>query len=349
MLRQMPPLPDRVDPGCRGHRPDIGRSRRRKEPAAVGKPLQYDVAGLAVRTRRNDAFPRPECLEALPGGLPRAGTRGCRAQGGMTSSVASEFSELTVERWTNGELTQKTDQVAEEMPVALVFHGVPHVVMLATPANLEDFAIGFTLSEGLVERPDEIRSVEVTQGEDAYDVRITVAWERFSALLQRRRNLTGRTGCGLCGAETAEDAIREVTRVGAGPTVSTASLHEAIEQLATMQPINARTGSVHAAAWVIPGRGVQLVREDVGRHNALDKAIGAIMRSGADRSEGYMLVTSRASFEMVQKTAAVGVSFLAAFSAPTAFAVRMAARTGLTLVAFARRDRHVVYANSERL
>jgi len=258
-------------------------------------------------------------------------------------------SEVSVDRWTRGELIHAADEVAEEKPIALVYHGVPHVVMLATPADLEDFAVGFTISEGLVERPDEIRSVEVTYGAEAADVQITVAWERFSALLQRRRNLTGRTGCGLCGAETAKDAIRELARVGPGPTVSTEALHEAIEQLATMQPINARTGSVHAAAWVIPGKGVQLVREDVGRHNALDKAIGALVRSGADRSEGYMLITSRASFEMVQRSATVGISFLAAFSAPTAFAVRLAQKTGLTLVAFARRDRHVVYANPERL
>jgi FdhD protein len=266
-----------------------------------------------------------------------------------TEPALEVSSEVNVDRWSRGELTHVADQVAEEMPIALVYHGVPHVVMLATPADLEDFAVGFTLSEGLVERPDEIRSVEVTYGAEAADVKITVAWERFSSLLQRRRNLTGRTGCGLCGAETAEDAIRELSRVGPGPTVSTAGLHEAIEQLSTMQPINARTGSVHAAAWVIPGKGVQFVREDVGRHNALDKAIGALVRSGADRSEGYMLITSRASFEMVQKSATVGISFLAAFSAPTAFAVRLAQKTGLTLIAFARRDRHVVYANPERL
>jgi len=258
-------------------------------------------------------------------------------------------SEVNVDRWSRGEVTHAADQVAEERPVALVYHGVPHVVMLATPADLEDFAVGFTLSEGLVERPDEIRSVEVTQGPEAADVKITVAWERFSGLLQRRRNLTGRTGCGLCGAETAEDAIRDIPRVGPGPEVSVAGLHEAIEQLSALQPINARTGSVHAAAWVIPGKGVQLVREDVGRHNALDKAIGALVRSGAERSEGYMLITSRASFEMVQKSATVGISLLAAFSAPTAFAVRLAHKTGLTLVAFARRDRHVVYAHPERL
>jgi FdhD protein len=273
----------------------------------------------------------------------------------VTIEISSEpappavSSEVSVERWAQGELTHKTDQVAEEMPIALVYHGVPHVVMLATPANLEDFAVGFTISEGLVERPDEIRSVEVVPGAEVADVKITVAWERFSALLQRRRNLTGRTGCGLCGAETAEDAIREIPPVGPGPTVSTEGLHEAIEQLGSMQPINARTGSVHAAAWVIPGKGIQLVREDVGRHNALDKAIGALVRSGADFSSGYMLITSRASFEMVQKSATVGISFLAALSAPTAFAVRLAQKTGVTLVAFARRDRHVVYAHPGRL
>jgi len=266
-----------------------------------------------------------------------------------TEPALEVSSEVNVDRWSQGAVTHVADQVAEEMPIALVYHGVPHVVMLATPADLEDFAVGFTLSEGLVERPDEIRSVEVTYGAEAADVRITVAWERFSGLLQRRRNLTGRTGCGLCGAETAEEAIRELGRVGPGPTVTTASLHDAIEQLSTMQPINARTGSVHGAAWVVPGKGVQFVREDVGRHNALDKAIGALVRSGADRTEGYMLITSRASFEMVQKSATVGISFLAAFSAPTAFAVRLAHKTGLTLVAFARRDRHVVYAHPERL
>jgi FdhD protein len=267
----------------------------------------------------------------------------------ITDEPKPVSSEVSVDRWSQGATTHTTDQVAEEYPIALVYHNVPHVGMLATPADLEDFAVGFTLSEGLVGRPDEIREVEVTVGAEAVDVKVTVVWERFTELLHRRRNLTGRTGCGLCGAETAEDAIRELGQVGPGTPTTSQDLHAAIEQLGTMQPINARTGSVHAAAWVIPGKGIQFVREDVGRHNALDKAIGALVRQKMDLAAGYMLVTSRASYEMVQKCATVGISFLAAFSAPTAFAVRLAQKSGLTLVAFARRDRHVVYANPHRL
>jgi FdhD protein len=180
-------------------------------------------------------------------------------------------------------------------------------------------------------------------------VKISVAWERFTQLLQRRRNLAGRTGCGLCGAETAEDAIRECPPVPPGVTITAAELHAAIAQLSARQPINSRTGSVHAAAWVVPGKGIQVVREDVGRHNALDKTIGALARAQADFAAGYMLITSRASYEMVQKCATVGIALLVALSAPTAFAVRLAERSGLTLVAFARANQHVVYAHPHRL
>ena len=268
------------------------------------------------------------------------------AQGQTAAAVSAE---VAVERWTRGALARATDQVAEEMPVALVYHDVPHVVMLATPADLEDYAVGFTLSEGLVAHTDEIRGVEVIPGEASVDVKISVAWERFTQLLQRRRNLTGRTGCGLCGAETAEDAIRECAPVPAGISITAEELHEAMTQLAGRQPINARTGSVHAAAWVVPGEGIQVVREDVGRHNALDKTIGALARAHADFAAGYMLITSRASYEMVQKCATVGIALLVALSAPTAFAVRLAERSGVTLVAFARADQHVVYAHPQRL
>jgi FdhD protein len=257
--------------------------------------------------------------------------------------------EVTVDRWSRGEAHHTTDHVAEEVPVSLMYHGVPHVVMLATPRDLEDYAYGFTLSEELVADASEIRGVEVARGEESVEVRVSIAWERFPELLRRRRNLTGRTGCGLCGAETVEQAVRVARPAGDGPSVTIAGLHEAIEQLQGLQPLNAQTGSVHAAAWVLPDKGIQLVREDVGRHNALDKAIGALVRAGADFNAGYMLVTSRASFEMVQKAATVGVSFLAAISAPTSFAIRHAERSGLTLVGFARRDQHVVYAHPRRL
>jgi formate dehydrogenase accessory protein FdhD len=264
-------------------------------------------------------------------------------------SAPAVSAEVAVQRWTRGAVARTTDQVAEEMPVALVYHDVPHVVMLATPADLEDYAVGFTLSEGLVAHADEIRGVEVIPGEASVDVKISVAWERFTQLLRRRRNLTGRTGCGLCGAETAEDAIRECSPVAAGVSITSAELHEAMAQLSGRQPINARTGSVHAAAWVVPGKGIQVVREDVGRHNALDKTIGALARAKAEFAAGYMLITSRASYEMVQKCATVGVPLLVALSAPTAFAVRLAQRAGLTLVAFARADQHVVYAHPHRI
>jgi FdhD protein len=268
---------------------------------------------------------------------------------GVSGAPRRECVQLGVERWRRGVITQERDLVAEEVPVALVYHGVPHVVMLATPADLEDCAVGFTLSEGLVAHPHEIRGVEVSWGEESAEVRITVAWERFSALLERRRNLTGRSGCGLCGQETVEQAIREIKPVGPGVRLSTAELHAAIVQLGQMQPLNARTGSVHAAAWVVPGQGIQVVREDVGRHNALDKTLGALVRSGRDPAGGALLLTSRASFEMVQKSAAAGVALVAALSAPTAFAVRLAERAGLTLVAFAREHQHVVYAHPWRL
>ena len=257
--------------------------------------------------------------------------------------------EVTVDRWLRGASTHTTDRVAEEAPVALLYNGEPHVVMLATPRDLADLARGFSLSEELVDRPEEIRGIEVHTGAESAEVRIAIAWERFPELLRRRRNLTGRTGCGLCGTETLEQAVREQRRVGEGPRVSSGELHAAITALAAHQPLNASTGSVHAAAWVVPGAGIALVREDVGRHNALDKTLGALVAAGTDLTAGFMLVTSRASYEMVQKSAAMGVTFLAALSAPTSFAIRHAQRCGMTLVAFARAEQHVVYAHGQRL
>jgi FdhD protein len=257
--------------------------------------------------------------------------------------------EVTVARWQSGHVESATDTVADERPVAFKYQGVPHVVMLATPADLEDLAIGFTLSEALVAAPDEIRSVEVHELEDSYEAELNIAPERFSAMLQRHRNMTSRTGCGLCGAETLADAIRDPHVRARGPEITTAGMHAALATLTAGQPINALTGSVHAAAWVLPGEGVVLVREDVGRHNALDKLIGALVRRHEDLGRGYLIVTSRASYEIVQKAATVGIAAVVAVSAPTAFAIRSAETFGVTLVGFARPERHVVYAHPWRV
>jgi FdhD protein len=266
-----------------------------------------------------------------------------------TPSTPSTSREVSVRRWRDGKSERVGDVVAEEAPVALTYHGVPHVVMLATPADLEDLGVGFTLSEAIVEKPEEIRSVELLTEDGALEVRLSIAAERFSEVLKRQRNLTGRTGCGVCGAETIEEAIRRPAPVGTGPKVSIAELHRVLAQLRERQPLNLVTGSVHAAAWVRPGKGIELVREDVGRHNALDKVIGALVRAKIDPSAGYLVVTSRASYEMVQKAATVGVAFLAAVSAPTGLAIRLAEECGLTLVGFAREHQHVVYAHEHRV
>jgi FdhD protein len=259
------------------------------------------------------------------------------------------YSEVQVQRWIDGTSEQTLDRVAEEQPVALTYQRTPHVVMLTTPADLEDLGVGFTLSEAVVRRADEIKSVELIHEGGSLEVRIGIAGERFAELLHRQRNLTGRTGCGLCGAETIEQAIRHPAPVGAGPSITLPELHQALTELHARQPLNAQTGSVHAAAWALPGKGIQLVREDVGRHNALDKVIGALIRAGTDCAAGYLVITSRASYEMVQKAATVGVALLAAVSAPTALAIRLAVETRLTLVGFARAHRHVVYAHPQRL
>lgn len=264
-------------------------------------------------------------------------------------SAPDTFATVSVRRWRDGKTETALDEVAEEAAVAFSYNGVAHVVMLATPADLEDLATGFTLSEAVVERADEIRSVEVVSNADALEVRLAIAAGRFSELLTRRRNLAARSGCGLCGSETVEQAIRQPKSISGGVRISLGEFHTALASLRSRQPLNARTGSVHAAAWVVPGKGIQLVREDVGRHNALDKVIGALVRAGADFGAGYMIVTSRASYEMVQKSAIVGVSLLAAVSAPTAMAIRLAEQSGLTLVGFARERQHVVYSHAERL
>lgn len=247
---------------------------------------------------------------------------------------------LTVETRESVEET-----LAEETPVALLFNGVPHVVMMCTPVDLEDFAFGFALSEGIVESSDELRVVELLQREQGLALHLAIPGPRFEALEGRRRNLVGRSGCGLCGAEALESAVRPVRHVESGTPLTRERLAIAFAQLAERQPLNRQCGALHAAAALVD-TGLQ-VREDVGRHNALDKVIGALARSG-QRADA-LLVTSRASYELVHKCAQAGVAILAAVSAPTAFAVQLAEEAGLTLIGFARDARMTVYAHPQRV
>lgn len=257
--------------------------------------------------------------------------------------------ELPVRRWREGRWEEASDAVADEVPVALTFNSIPHVVMLATPADLADLGRGFSFTEALVDSPDELRAVDVKSTEQGMEVALSVPQQRLALLLDRRRNLTGRTGCGVCGAETIEEAIRVPSPVKPGGAIAREQLAMTLASLRSRQALNSRTGSLHAAAWVGWEGDIRLVREDVGRHNALDKVIGALLESGASREEGLLVITSRASYEMVQKAATAGVRMLVAVSAPTALAIRLAQRTGLTLVGFARELQQVVYSHPERL
>lgn len=254
-----------------------------------------------------------------------------------------------VERQRGGERQGVEDAVIEEAPVALFYNNQPHVVMLASPVDLEDFALGFSLTEGIIQTQDELDFVEEYHREEGIELWLRIPPERFSALANKERNLTGRTGCGLCGAATISQAVRHPAPVAQGVAVSVAELRRALRELEDKQTLNNLTGAVHGAAWAVPGEGVKLVREDVGRHNALDKLIGALVKAGARLDQGFVIVTSRASFEMVQKCAAVGIGFMAAISAPTGLAIRLAEETGLTLLGFARGERHTVYTHPQRL
>jgi len=260
------------------------------------------------------------------------------------------YQQITVDRWRDGRHDQRQDYIAEEVPISLIYNGVPHVVMLATPTNLEEFALGFSITEGIIKSPQELLSARVYNRSNGIEVQVKIPDQRFQCMSDKGRNLTGRTGCGLCGASTLKQAIRQPNPVSNGDlTLSATELRSALTDIKQHQKLNQLTGAVHAAAWAVPGQGILDIREDIGRHNALDKLIGFLLRTGKDLSAGFIIVTSRASYEMVQKTAWVGISLLAAISAPTGLAIRLADEAGLTLIGFARDDQHVIYTHPQRL
>lgn len=249
----------------------------------------------------------------------------------------------------DGNVLDRLDHLVEEVPVALVYNGISHAVMMASPADLEDFARGFSLSEGIIENAAEIRDVEAVPHEKGIELRIDLAPERFHQLKERRRTLAGRTGCGLCGLDSLEQVARDLPILADGGSVTLAAIERGLNALSPAQVHNAKARALHAAAFCGEDGKLLLVREDVGRHNALDKLIGAIGRAGIDPVAGFAVITSRCSVEMAQKAIIAGIPILVAVSAPTLMARRLAETNNLTLAALARQDSLLAISHPERI
>jgi FdhD protein len=249
-----------------------------------------------------------------------------------------------------GGRTQVETSLAAEVPIAFEYNGIAHAVMLATPADLDDFALGFTFSEGLIDARAGFYGMEVLASEQGLTLAIEIAAAAFARLKERRRTLAGRTGCGICGTENLEQVLRPLPDLSAQRfTIAPSALARAHAALVEVQPLQQATGAAHGAVWCTADGAIVCAREDVGRHNALDKLIGALLRDGADPTRGFALITSRASVEMVQKSATAGIAVLAAVSAPTALAVRVAESCGQTLIGFARGSSFSVYTDAARI
>lgn len=247
-------------------------------------------------------------------------------------------------RFSAGALAATTAEVAVEAPVNIVYGNQPYAVMMATPSDLEDFVTGFSLTEGIIRDAGEIRTIVAVPQRDGIVVTVELAPGRFREHLARRRNLSGRTSCGLCGVETLAELPMASPGGPARDAISASAIGAALAALDRHQPLNRLTRSVHAAAWCDEAGTILAAREDVGRHNALDKLIGARLRAGHDARRGFILVTSRASFEMVEKAAISGAGTLVSISAPTSLAIERATRLGLTLVCVARDDAAMLFA-----
>ncbi len=264
--------------------------------------------------------------------------------GFRTTTVAQEI----IRR--NGVVRAGSRSVPEEVPIALSYGGSTHAVMMGTPADLEDFAIGFSLTEGIITYMAEIEEITVLEEGQGLDVQVRLAETKEDALRARRRHMAGPVGCGLCGIESIEQAMRVVPDVADVRLLLTPEdITAAMTALNGAQPLHAETHAVHGAGFFIPGEGLIAVREDVGRHNALDKLAGAVIRAGRKGKEGIVVVTSRISVEMVQKTAILGSCTLVAISAPTALAIRTAEEAGMTLVALTRGEDFEIFAGPERI
>ena len=251
--------------------------------------------------------------------------------------------------WRSGLIEDGIRFVPEEVPVAITCNGGSQAVMMATPQDLEDFAVGFSLNEGLVERIADIESLEIVHLDAGIELRMWLAERAASRLIARRRMMAGPTGCGLCGIDSIGGAVRPAPTVASESRFGAAQIMAAMAGLSALQKINIQTRAVHAAAFWSPQNGIEFLREDVGRHNALDKLGGALARAQRPTHTGIVLLTSRVSVEMVQKAASIGAPLLVSVSAPTALAVRTAEQANITLVAVARQDGFEVFTNGHRI
>lgn len=249
----------------------------------------------------------------------------------------------------DGMAADGTRAVPEETPVALTFNGTTHAVMMATPADIRAFALGFALTEGIVADPADILSIEEIVVEDGIEARLWIAEEKMRTLSARRRALAGPTGCGLCGVESLAEAVKPAARVACDLRLAPQDILAAMAALGPLQNLNRETRAVHAAAYAEPGAGIRAAAEDVGRHNALDKLVGLCVTGGFDTPRGLLLLTSRVSIEMVQKASVLGTGIIAAVSAPTSLAIRTAEAAGITLCAVVRPDGFEIFTHPERI
>lgn len=261
---------------------------------------------------------------------------------------AQTYHSLAVHGLRAGECHTSEDSVAVEVPVAFEFNGIGHAVMMASPADLQDFAYGFSMTEGIVSSVSQIHDFECVVSDEGYSLQLTIAASCFAQLKEKRRSLVGRTGCGLCGAESLSHALRPQVAMHDMPSFSVQAISRAVDSMRSHQLLLAMTGATHAAAWCNADGDIILIREDVGRHNALDKLLGALTREKRSARDGFVAITSRASYEMVQKTASMQIGLLAAVSGVTSLAVDVARQSGLALAGFTRGHDMSIYSHNER-
>ena len=321
----------------------------------IPQPSSYmsDASGMSSRTSEASVGIHSPVIEAGHGaGKVDPDTRSLRSllrDDNGRAGYASASVRMTGTRIDATTVATVDECLAEETPVTLAFNLSPYAVMMATPADLTDFAVGFSLTEVIVENARDVQRVQVVRHARAIELQVDVPRDIATRVGSRSRRLSGRTGCGICGSDDVDRVLRALPVVRSDARFDVGAVSRAMEALSARQPLNDETGAVHAAGWARADGTLVHVREDVGRHNALDKLVGALVRAGERAEEGFVVMTSRGSFELVQKAAILGVPLLATVSAPTALAVRVAQEAGITLAGFAREGRCTLYAHAERL